>query len=290
MRQRIITGVIFTILVAAFVIPSYWFPFFILLFALIVGALSTRELVSAVKQGGMEPSVPLIVIGCIIPMLILVISYFMKIQMTTALCYYLLIELLYAFAVAVLPSVMRNDGKMYLHDGLITSAIIIYVTFPLYCLCAVSVFPENGWFYLIPALFACWVSDTCAYFSGVTLGKHKIVPHISPKKTWEGCIGGALGCALAVMIYFDLIIYRLDDFNTNIFVFSILSFGLGLIMSVMSQLGDWVASLIKRRVGIKDFGNLFPGHGGIMDRFDSAFFTIPSGVLLALIAELFINH
>ena len=275
MRQRIITGVIFTILVAAFVIPSYWFPFFILLFALIVGALSTRELVSAVKQGGMEPSVPLIVIGCIIPMLILVISYFMKIQMTTALCYYLLIELLYAFAVAVLPSVTRNDGKMYLHDGLITSAIIIYVTFPLYCLCAVSVFPENGWFYLIPALFACWVSDTCAYFSGVTLGKHKIVPHISPKKTWEGCIGGALGCALAVMIYFDLIIYRLDDFNTNIFVFSILSFGLGLIMSVMSQLGDWVASLIKRRVGIKDFGNLFPGHGGIMDRFDSVIFVAP---------------
>ena len=288
MRQRVITGLVFTLLVAAFVIPSYWFSGVMIAFALVVGAVCTYELIKAMKAGGMRPCVPIIVMGDMIPLLILLVSYFMKVQMTTALCYYLLIMLLFAMASVVIPSVVRTDGEIYLHDGLITAAAIIYITFPLYCLCSVSIFPEKGWFYLIPALFASWVSDTCAYFSGVTLGKHKIVPHISPKKTWEGCIGGAIGCALAVMIYFDLIIYRLDDFNTNIVVFSLIAFVLGLIMSVMSQLGDWVASLIKRRVGIKDYGNIFPGHGGMLDRFDSAFFTIPSGVLLALIVEFFI--
>lgn len=288
MKQRVITGIVFFLLVAAFVIPSYWFPFVMLLFSLLVGAVSIYEMVKAVKAGGMNPSVPLIVLGSVIPLAILLVSYFMKVQMTTALCYYLLIEVMFAMACVVMPSIVRTDGQIYLHDGLVTGAIILYVTFPLYCLAAVSIFPEKGWFYLIPALFSCWVSDTCAYFSGVTLGKHKIVPHISPKKTWEGCIGGAVGCALAVMIYFDLIIYRLDKFDVNIVIFSLLSFGLGLVMSVMSQLGDWVASLVKRRVGIKDYGNLFPGHGGMMDRFDSAFFTIPSGVLLALIVEFFI--
>ena len=146
---------------------------------------------------------------------------------------------------------------------------------------------ENGWYYMVPALFAAWISDTMAYFSGVTLGKHKIVPHISPKKTWEGCIGGALGCALVVMLYFDIVIYNVCGIKMNLFVFSVLSFFLGFIMSVMSQLGDWLASLIKRRVGIKDYGTIFPGHGGMIDRFDSAFFTIPTGVLLAMIVVFF---
>jgi CDP-diglyceride synthetase len=146
---------------------------------------------------------------------------------------------------------------------------------------------DKGWFYMVPALFAAWVSDTCAYFVGVTLGKHKIVPHLSPKKTWEGCIGGALGCAAVVMLYFIILFsFKVTTLTVNVGIFSLLSFVLGFIMSVMSQLGDWLASLIKRMCGIKDYGNLFPGHGGMLDRFDSAFFTIPMGVLLALIVVL----
>ena len=74
--------------------------------------------------------------------------------------------------------------------------------------------------------------------------------------------------------------------SVSIVYISVLAFFLGFIMSVMSQLGDWLASLIKRMTGIKDYGNLFPGHGGMLDRFDSAFFTIPMGVLLAFFAVL----
>ena len=89
------------------------------------------------------------------------------------------------------------------------------------------------------------------------------------------------------MLYFDIVIYNVAGITMNLFLFSLLSFVLGFVMSVMSQLGDWLASLIKRRVGIKDYGDIFPGHGGMLDRFDSAFFTIPTGVLLALIAVFF---
>lgn len=86
------------------------------------------------------------------------------------------------------------------------------------------------------------------------------------------------------MIYSVLVIKRVDSLNIMIVPFCAVTFFIGFLISVMSQLGDWFASVIKRRVGIKDYGNIFPGHGGMMDRFDSAFFTLPVGVLLALIA------
>jgi len=89
------------------------------------------------------------------------------------------------------------------------------------------------------------------------------------------------------MIYFGfLYMMEVGDYTVNTAVFCSLAFILGFAMSVMSQLGDWLASLIKRMCGIKDYGNMFPGHGGMLDRFDSAFFTIPMGVLLAIIAYL----
>ena len=145
----------------------------------------------------------------------------------------------------------------------------------------------HGWYYMVFGLFASWISDVCAYFVGVTMGKHKIVPHISPKKTWEGCVGGAIGCALIVMLYFDFVVYPLDELKINIILFSVIMFVIGFLISCLSQIGDWLASLVKRKVGIKDYGNIFPGHGGMMDRFDSSFFTIPTGLLTALIALLF---
>jgi len=184
-------------------------------------------------------------------------------------------------------SIDTNHGKSFA-DGIVTAGIVFYVTFPLFCLCATVTIPENGWYYMVVGLFSCWLSDVFAYFTGVLFGKHKIVPHISPKKTVEGCVGGALFCAVIITVYCDLVIYRLSNFDVGIAGFTVLTFIFGIIISCFSQIGDWFASVIKRRVGIKDYGKIFPGHGGMMDRFDSAFFTIPVGCMLALIAAVFL--
>ena len=86
------------------------------------------------------------------------------------------------------------------------------------------------------------------------------------------------------MLYFDLVVYKIDNLAINMVVFSVVTFVMGFLISVMSQIGDWLASLIKRRVGIKDYGKIFPGHGGMLDRFDSSFFTLPMGLLIAIFA------
>lgn len=283
MKQRVITGIIFTIVVAAFVIPSYWFPLLMVLFALIVGVVASVEMVKALRSGNMRPSAVSIIAGGVIALLDIVITYVMKEGALFALTLYLLTELCACLITAIVPLIIR-DEKDALGDGIRTGATILYITFPLYCLCTMSLFCENGWFYMVAGLFSPWISDVFAYFTGVMFGKHKIVPHISPKKTWEGCIGGALFCSVVVMLYFDIVIYKLDGISMNIVGYSFLMFVLGFVISAMSQIGDWLASAIKRQVGIKDYGKFMPGHGGMLDRFDSTFFTLPIGMLIAVIA------
>ena len=134
---------------------------------------------------------------------------------------------------------------------------------------------------MVIGLFAPWVSDVFAYFTGSFIGKHKIVPHISPKKTWEGCIGGAVFTSLITALFFAFIMYDIIDVGISYTMYITFAALFGFVLSCVSQLGDWLASSIKRMVDIKDFGKLMPGHGGIMDRFDSAFFTLPVALGLA---------
>lgn len=126
--------------------------------------------------------------------------------------------------------------------------------------------------YLVWMVFvSSWVSDTCAYLVGVMLGKHKLAPVLSPKKSIEGSIGGIAGSALAGALFgYVFSAYVSQDINL-MFVCAILG-GMG---SVISQIGDLAASAIKRQNEIKDYGTLIPGHGGIMDRFDSVIVTAP---------------
>jgi len=284
MRQRVITGILFALGIAAFIIPSLWYPIFTVAMAVIVGAVAVYELIKALRSGGFKPSCGLIVGGTLTALVIFILTWAFGLTVEASLALYLLIIGSYCLACGILIPVVRPDDESALRNGLISGGIVFYVSFPLYCLCTGMALIGNGWYYMLIGLCASWISDVFAYFSGVTLGKRKIVPHISPKKTWEGCIGGAVGCALAVMIYSVLVIKRVDSLNIKIVPFCAVTFFIGFLISVMSQLGDWFASVIKRRVGIKDYGNIFPGHGGMMDRFDSAFFTLPVGVLLALIA------
>lgn len=130
-----------------------------------------------------------------------------------------------------------------------------------------------GGFYLVWLVFiSSWISDTCAYLVGRTFGRHKLAPVLSPKKSVEGAVGGIAGAALVGFLY-GLILQKT---NTLAISDQALFFALiGGIGSVLSQLGDLAASGIKRDHEIKDYGKLIPGHGGIMDRFDSVIVTAP---------------
>lgn len=130
---------------------------------------------------------------------------------------------------------------------------------------------EQGAF-LVWLIFGCsWGCDTCAYFVGVTMGKHKMAPVLSPKKSVEGGIGGIVGAALLGAIYAALINHFAPGINANVILYAAIC-GVG---GAISQVGDLAASAIKRNYNIKDYGKLIPGHGGILDRFDSVIITAP---------------
>ena len=134
---------------------------------------------------------------------------------------------------------------------------------------------ESHAIYIIFTCAVCaWGTDTFAYFSGVFFGKHKMAPVISPKKTWEGAIGGVLlAAAMNVGVYFVASKFFSAPF-TGWEWYAVIP--ISIILSVLSIFGDLSASVIKRNYGIKDYGNLIPGHGGVMDRIDSAVFVIPA--------------
>ena len=144
-----------------------------------------------------------------------------------------------------------------------TIAGILYVGWLLSYLVALRGL-EAGRYWVFLAMFITFTSDTSAFFAGRAWGKHRLAPRISPGKTWEGAIAGVLG---AVIIGLGLV---------QFFPLT-LSYGqaiaLGLLVTIMGQLGDLVESLFKRNMGIKEAGKLLPGHGGILDRLDSVFFS-----------------
>ncbi len=135
---------------------------------------------------------------------------------------------------------------------------------------------EHGMLYVVLALCGAWIADSGAYFAGVTLGKHKLCPEISPKKTVEGFWGGVL----SNMVVFGLIclVYAMIcrrngmDVQVNYLAACLL----GGVCALVSVLGDLSASVIKRQKNIKDYGSIMPGHGGLMDRFDSVLFVVPT--------------
>ena len=137
---------------------------------------------------------------------------------------------------------------------------------------------ENG-VYLAFLIFICsWGCDTCAYCVGVLIGKHKMAPVLSPKKSIEGAVGGVVGTALLTVIYTSVFRTQMGLDTRSIVVLAVISAVAGLI----SMVGDLTASAIKRNYDIKDYGTLIPGHGGIMDRFDSMMITAPIIYYLAV--------
>jgi phosphatidate cytidylyltransferase len=168
----------------------------------------------------------------------------------------------FAVSAASLLFLFRIE-KRELADAMATLIGVFYVVF-----FSFHVFLINGtktpmliWL----VLFTAFGTDVFAYFTGMAVGKHKLCPKISPKKTIEGSVGGILGSILLCAVFGWFIV-------PGLFIHCII---IGFLGSIAAQFGDLTASIFKRKMGIKDYGNLIPGHGGILDRFDSVLFTAP---------------
>ncbi len=141
-----------------------------------------------------------------------------------------------------------------------------------------GVYMKSGSYLVWLIFLASWGSDTCAYCVGMLFGKHKMAPVLSPKKTWEGAVGGIIGAAVLTLIYGIVFRDVMALTTTQIVAFAII----GAAGAVVSMIGDLAASAVKRNYDIKDYGKLIPGHGGILDRFDSVIFTAPAVYYLAV--------
>ncbi len=134
---------------------------------------------------------------------------------------------------------------------------------------------ENGKVLVLIPFIAAWMTDTGAYFTGVFFGRHKLAEKISPKKTIEGSVGGIAVCILSFLA-FGMIAETYLDMSVSYWGLALTA----LVLSLIAQIGDLSFSVIKREYNIKDYGVVFPGHGGILDRFDSVMFTVPAACIL----------
>ena len=178
-------------------------------------------------------------------------------------------------------TVVAKHGKRNYKDILSNGFLTIYIVLSMSCVWLAKEKFDTATMLLT---FICaWSCDTFAYFTGRFLGKHKLIPHVSPNKTVEGSVGGVVG-AMVICIVYLLIVKNVFDTNmlqwSNVVVEGAVY---GLVGGALSQLGDLIASAIKRDTGIKDFGWIFPGHGGFMDRFDSVMFIAPIMYILPMV-------
>ncbi len=195
-------------------------------------------------------------------------------QVTVVVC---LVTSLYFFAVLTF-----SHGKYKLADIAIAFMTAFYIIAGFNAILFLHDYEPGGRYVYLAVFIGAWVTDTFAYFCGMLFGrggKHKLIPDVSPKKTVEGSIGGIVFCILA-MVIFGIIINSIADLRANYIVL----IGAGLLASIVSQIGDLCMSVIKRTYGIKDYGKLFPGHGGVLDRFDSV---LAVAIVLAALCSFF---
>ncbi len=252
LKKRVVT----TLCVLPVLIAAIWFdqpiPWFTV-FAAVWGLLAVLEFYQMVTVSSV---LPLTAIGLIWTLLFILSPHF---------DYNLLVPVL-------LTSVLALSAIMLLFlphkEGAFSKWVwaiagVLYVGWLLSYLVALKLDAGRNWLFL--TLFCTFGSDTAAFFVGRALGRHHLAPRISPKKTWEGAIGGVFG-AIIFSLLFTLPTPLILPLSYVQAIF------LGLLVSIFGQLGDLVKSLLKRNMGVKDSGKLLPGHGGLLDRMDSVVF------------------
>lgn len=151
----------------------------------------------------------------------------------------------------------------------------VYITLPILALS--MLFVDFGTEIVLMGFVAIWANDTGAYLVGSTLGRHKLFPSVSPNKSWEGFYGGVVASSV--------VCYLFVQFGNVPYICPIQAVGIGLLISLFATWGDLFESLLKRQAGVKDSGNILPGHGGILDRIDSVLFVMPMLWLVFTVLE-----
>lgn len=250
MKTRVLSGLCMVPLLIFVYLGSYW----LVAMCIFVGLVGIRELFNGFRAMDIKPSEP-IAYGAMFVLYGLNCFFPMNHQYITAwLAFSIMACSIYIFKI--------NEHKI--EDAMATMLGIIYVGFFSFHVVLVDQTEEYAkliWLVLLSA----FCTDIFAYFSGYLFGKHKLCPNLSPKKTIEGAVGGTLGSVICCGLFGYLVM-------PSIWIHCL---AIGLIGAVLSQCGDLTASAYKRKMGIKDYGNLIPGHGGILDRFDSVLFTAP---------------
>ncbi len=182
----------------------------------------------------------------------------------------ILFAVAYAYIFLIFTFTMFSKGNIKFSQATELVALTVYALIGFLSVVLLRRDMDMGQYLYLLVFLGAWMTDTGAYFIGVFFGKHKLIPEVSPKKTVEGAFGGILGCVIGYVV-FALVIDHFFDVTVNYLILVLLA----VFISVVSQCGDLIASYVKRERGIKDYGFIFPGHGGIMDRFDSILAVAP---------------
>ena len=265
MKTRIISGAV-GIALLALVLWLHQSPLYPLALAAI-GGLAAYEMANAQKMKSesffISVSAIYIFISIFLPRLGF-ISYFMSL-------FAMYILLTFAYIVICQTYALFRHKSLELTRYYTALAYIVLICSAMLSLSAIEFTGgKTAIPHVILTCMGAWVADSGAYFAGTFLGKHKLCPEISPKKTVEGLIGGAVANAV-VFFLFAILKNRLYDSSSSPVIYAIV----GIVCCFLGLLGDLTASLIKRDSGIKDYGNIMPGHGGAMDRFDSLIYIAP---------------
>ena len=177
---------------------------------------------------------------------------------------------------ALFLHIIITDLKTTVLDVAVTCFGIIYLVL-FYSFIPMVYGMENGKFFVWYTILSAWGTDVFAYAVGRRIGKHKF-SQISPNKSIEGCVAGTVGAIILTLIY-TVILNNCFNYNINYIIISVIA----LVLSLVGQVGDFAASSIKRFTGVKDYSNLIPGHGGILDRFDSLLFIAPFAYFLLML-------
>ena len=263
LKTRVISALVgLALLVAALYMGSL----FLGIIVCVIAAIGLHEFYNSLEKANFKP-IKLVGYLSIIPLLLLVFNYAKIIDLDMA-----KVTAVSAFILIVLcmTVIVFANNKYNIIDACITIFGVAYIPFTLSFVITIRNL-DFGIILIWLIFIGAWGTDTMAYTCGRLFGKRKILPEISPKKTLGGAVGGAIGCLL-LMMAFGYIVEVYFGLKMSYVALAIV----GLFCGVVSQVGDWCASAIKRYVNIKDFGNIMPGHGGVIDRFDSILFVAPT--------------
>lgn len=260
MKNRVITSVAILAAMLTVVIFSEFivYPLALALLAII----ATFEVLRVIGSHKISTlSIPAYLISAAFPLTAYFVDSNNSLEFLLILAAVVFVYLVWLMGVSVF-----SKGKIAFSKVSETLVGVTYVAVSFTSLSLIRYINHNFGVFLVVLVFVIsWTCDTAAFAVGSLIGKHKLIPEISPKKTVEGAIGGVVFSALLCALYglgLDLVIEKIQVNYLYLVLF-------GIILSIVSQLGDLIASLIKREYGVKDYGRIFPGHGGVLDRFDS---------------------